>query len=109
MRKQYQHTDARSCYFNSPHPALLCLLCSALLLLFPDCRQTKSTIQSLNISGVGILELDHESEGAAIQDALASQTGQRTVPNVFIDGKHIGGNSDLQNLQSSGELQKLLA
>jgi glutaredoxin 3 len=23
-------------------------------------------------------------------------TGQRSVPNIFIDHKHIGGNSDLQ-------------
>jgi glutaredoxin 3 len=28
--------------------------------------------------------------------ALRQQTGQRTVPNIFIGGRHIGGNSDLQ-------------
>lgn len=35
-------------------------------------------------------------DGAAIQDALHEITGQRTVPNIFIKQKHIGGNSDLQ-------------
>lgn len=35
-------------------------------------------------------------DGAAIQDALAEITSQRTVPNIFISQKHIGGNSDLQ-------------
>ncbi|KAJ5852116.1 uncharacterized protein N7529_011501 [Penicillium soppii] len=35
-------------------------------------------------------------EGSAIQDALLEISGQRTVPNIFIDKKHIGGNSDLQ-------------
>lgn len=32
-----------------------------------------------------------EGDGAEIQAALAEWTGQRTVPNVFIGGKHIGG------------------
>ena len=35
-------------------------------------------------------------DGAAIQDALEDITHQRSVPNIFIDKKHIGGNSDLQ-------------
>ena len=35
-------------------------------------------------------------DGAAIQDALAEITSQRSVPNIFIAQKHIGGNSDLQ-------------
>lgn len=47
-------------------------------------------------------------DGAEIQNALAELTGQRTVPNVFINHKHIGGNSDLQDKKASGELKKLL-
>lgn len=35
-------------------------------------------------------------------------SGQRTVPNSYIAQKHIGGNSDLQALFKSGELEKLL-
>lgn len=35
-------------------------------------------------------------DGAAIQDALEEITSQRSVPNIFIKQKHIGGNSDLQ-------------
>lgn len=34
---------------------------------------------------------DFEVDGGDIQSALAEWTGQRTVPNVFIGGKHIGG------------------
>ena len=44
-------------------------------------------------------------DGTAIQEALKDITGQSTVPNVFINHKHIGGNSDLQGLQG---LQNLL-
>lgn len=32
-----------------------------------------------------------EGDGPQIQSALAEWTGQRTVPNVFIGGNHIGG------------------
>lgn len=39
-------------------------------------------------------------DGSAIQDALAEMTSQRSVPNVFINKKHIGGNSDLQAKKS---------
>lgn len=45
-------------------------------------------------------------DGAAIQDALEEMTNQRSVPNIFIAKKHIGGNSDLQARKS--ELPKLL-
>jgi len=45
-------------------------------------------------------------DGAALQDALEDITGQRSVPNIFIEQKHIGGNSDLQ--AKKGELDDLL-
>ena len=45
-------------------------------------------------------------DGAAIQDALEELTSQRTVPNIFIGKKFIGGNSDLQAKKT--ELPSLL-
>jgi len=44
---------------------------------------------------VVVLELDNRKDGSAIQDYLAEKTKQRTVPNIFISGEHIGGSSDL--------------
>ncbi len=40
--------------------------------------------------------MDPADDGQDIQQALAQLTGQKTVPNVFIGKKHIGGNSDLE-------------
>lgn len=34
--------------------------------------------------------------------------GQKTVPQIFIDGKHVGGCDDLYSLDASGELNQLL-
>ncbi len=77
----------------------------------PYCSQAKSAIKKLGLdeSKVGILELDTMgSEGADIQAYLADKTSQRTVPNIFINQKHLGGCSDLLDAQKSGKLQQLI-
>ncbi|KAK6202390.1 thioredoxin-like protein [Scheffersomyces amazonensis] len=69
----------------------------------PYCKATKSTIGEITKDAY-ILELDELDDGEEIQAALLELTGQRTVPNVFINGEHIGGNSDVQALKSSDKL-----
>jgi glutaredoxin 3 len=39
---------------------------------------------------------------------LVKASGMRTVPQIFIDGKPIGGSDELHALDASGELEKLL-
>jgi len=41
-----------------------------------------------------LMYLDLMDTGAAIQDVLLEKTGQKTVPNVFVAGKHLGGCDD---------------
>ncbi|CAN1334855.1 GRXC1 [Linum perenne] len=55
-----------------------------------------------------VIELDKESDGDEIQGALLKWTGQRTVPNVFIGGKHIGGCDATLAMHQKGELLPLL-
>ncbi|PQK15706.1 hypothetical protein BB8028_0006g00290 [Beauveria bassiana] len=74
----------------------------------PYCKATKSLLSSLDAKAK-VVELDEEADGNALQDALEEISGQRTVPNVYIAKKHIGGNSDVQSLSSSGKLKALLA
>jgi len=61
----------------------------------PYCAATKTLLSELGAKYYSI-ELDQVDDGAAIQDALQEMTKQRSVPNIFIGKKHIGGNSDLQ-------------
>ena len=49
------------------------------------------------------------ANGAEIQAALLAKTGQKTVPNVFIRGKHLGGASDTEAAFEDGSLHGLLA
>lgn len=51
-----------------------------------------------------VFELDQMGNGGDIQATLASMTGQRTVPNVWVKGKHLGGNDDTQAAAASGKL-----
>ena len=55
-----------------------------------------------------IYELDKMPDGNDIQNSLLQLSGQRTVPNVFIKGQHLGGNDDSQRAAKSGKLQELL-
>jgi glutaredoxin 3 len=55
-----------------------------------------------------IIELDTMDNGSEVQAALLEISGQRTVPNVFIKGKHLGGNDDSQAAARSGKLQEML-
>ena len=57
---------------------------------------------------VRVVELDEVLEGPQIQSALLRMTDQCTVPNVFVNGKSIGGNDKVRELAASGELQPLL-
>ncbi|CAN8257557.1 unnamed protein product [Cochlearia groenlandica] len=71
--------------------------------------QVKTLFKSLEIEPL-VIELDElGSEGSQLQNVLEKLTGQYTVPNVFIGGKHIGGCSDTLQLHNKGELEPMLA
>ena len=55
-----------------------------------------------------VYELNEMDNGAEIQEELEKVTGQRTVPNVFVKGTHIGGNDDTQAAAKSGKINELL-
>ncbi|KAL1592542.1 hypothetical protein SLS59_009634 [Nothophoma quercina] len=51
-----------------------------------------------------VVELDEHPLGAKLQDTLAQMTGRRTVPNVLVQGKSIGGGDDMQELDETDKL-----
>ncbi|GAA5804142.1 Glutaredoxin-1 [Helicostylum pulchrum] len=74
----------------------------------PYCSKAKNLLKELGIEFFAI-ELDNEDQGAAIQQYLHDKTGQRTVPNIFIAGQHVGGCDSLFAAKANGSLKKLLA
>lgn len=71
----------------------------------PYCFRVKAV---LDARGATYREIDIEADPAAEQEMLRRSGGLMTVPQVFIDGKHIGGANELGELQSSGKLDELL-
>ncbi|KAG0238932.1 hypothetical protein BGW42_000093 [Actinomortierella wolfii] len=55
-----------------------------------------------------VFEIDLEPNGAEVQEYLQVKSGQRTVPNIFIRGQHLGGNSDLVAAVENGKLDRML-
>jgi glutaredoxin 3 len=47
-------------------------------------------------------------DGPDLQMALFKMTGQKSVPNVFVKGQHIGGNEETQNAAKEGKLKEML-
>ncbi|KAJ6795695.1 putative glutaredoxin-C6 [Iris pallida] len=73
----------------------------------PYCVRVKQLLTQLGATFKAI-ELDAESDGSETQAALAQWTGQRTVPNVFIGGNHIGGCDSVVAKHNGGKLVPLL-
>jgi glutaredoxin 3 len=61
----------------------------------------------LNRKGAQFEEINLDGKDKELTQ-LRERTGQRTVPQIFIDGKLIGGFTDLAALDSRGELDRLL-
>lgn len=70
----------------------------------PFCRRAKMLLEE---KGVQWKELDIEAEPAHRQ-AMMEASGRSSVPQIFINGAHVGGSDDLFALDVRGELDKLL-
>jgi glutaredoxin len=73
----------------------------------PFCNKVKQLFKSLNVV-FHSEDLDLQENGAAIQEELFNISGQKTVPNVFINKKHIGGCDKVHELHQSGQLMRLI-
>ena len=62
----------------------------------------------LDRKGAGFQEIDVTMDRAGFDAMVERAGGRRTVPQVFIDGQHIGGSDDLAALDARGGLDPLL-
>ncbi len=70
----------------------------------PYCRSAKNLFKN---KGVQFQEIDLSDKPDEFE-ALKQQTGLMTVPQIFVNGKLIGGYSDAAALDQKGELDPLL-
>ena len=71
----------------------------------PYCDNAKELIKA---KGLNYQEYLIDKDPAKREEMLARTNGRRTVPQIFINGDHIGGFDDLKQLNDSGKLDQML-
>ena len=71
------------------------------------CPYSKRAKQLLSGKGIKFEEFDVTHDVAGQQEMI-ERSGRRTVPQIFIDGVHIGGSDDLVDYDRSGALDRQL-
>lgn len=71
----------------------------------PYCARAKALLDS---KGAAFEEFDITMGGPRRTEMLDRANGRTTVPQIFIDGAHIGGSDDLAALDREGRLDPLL-
>jgi glutaredoxin 3 len=72
------------------------------------CTTAIETLEKRCDGSMKVYNLDEHKLGDSVQLVLGKMTGLSSVPNIFINGKHIGGNRELQALKKSKQLKELL-
>jgi glutaredoxin 3 len=71
----------------------------------PFCIRAKKLLAARGVAGIEEIRVDLDPER---RDEMMRITGRRTVPQIFIDDRHIGGCEELQSLDHQGKLAPLL-
>jgi glutaredoxin 3 len=71
----------------------------------PYCARAKSLLSQ---KGAPFREINAPNGSPERQQAIRRSGGRTTVPQIFVDGRHIGGCDDLVALDRAGALDPLL-
>ena len=74
----------------------------------PYCGYCAAAKRLLRSKGTDFLEINVVS-GPERRQEMVELTGQQTVPQILIGGRHVGGYAELSELETKGELDALLA
>ncbi len=71
----------------------------------PYCVNAERLLKSKGVTQINKIRVDLQPE---LRLEMMSKTGRRTVPQIYIGERHIGGFDDLRTLDLKGELDVLL-
>jgi len=72
----------------------------------PYCQAADRLLARKGVSDIERVRVDLEPARRA---EMRQKSGRSTVPQIWIDGRHVGGSDELHELDDSGQLDKLLA
>jgi glutaredoxin 3 len=70
----------------------------------PYCQRARGLLTGKNVT---LSEINVEDD-LKFREEMIARSNRRTVPQIFIGDKHVGGCDDLFELDRSGELDRLL-
>ncbi|HLB98995.1 MAG TPA: glutaredoxin 3 [Acetobacteraceae bacterium] len=74
----------------------------------PWCPYCSRAVNLLTKKGVAFREIDAPHGTPQRAESIRRAGGRSSVPQIFIDGRHIGGSDELAALDAKGQLDKLL-
>jgi glutaredoxin 3 len=75
----------------------------------PYCGYCRAAKHLLSKKGVAFTEIDVSDNLELRQEMIDRAYGRRTVPQIFINGVHVGGYDELAELERAAKLDPLLA
>ena len=72
----------------------------------PYCQRAEALLRQRGVETIEKIRIDLDP---AARDQMMARTGRRTVPQIYIGERHIGGFDDLAALDREGGLTPLLA
>ena len=72
----------------------------------PYCQAADRLLMRKGVSEIERVRVDLEP---ARREEMVQKSGRRTVPQIWIGGRHVGGSDELHDLEYSGELDQLLS
>ena len=72
----------------------------------PYCQMAERLLKSKGVAEIDKIRVDTDP---ARREEMMSRTGRRTVPQIYIGERHVGGFDDLAELDREGGLAPLLA
>lgn len=72
----------------------------------PYCVLAERLLRAKGVTDIEKIRVDLQPE---LRAEMMQKTGRRTVPQIYIGERHVGGYDDLAALEHSGELGRLLA
>ncbi len=74
----------------------------------PMCNYCSAAKHLLNKKKINYEEIDIGYDDKKREEMLKKSNGAKTIPQIFIEEKHVGGYVELKALENKGELDRLL-
>ncbi len=72
----------------------------------PYCVRAEQLLRRKGVGDIEKIRIDLHPEQ---RDVMIQKTGRRTVPQIYINGEHVGGYDDMAALDRAGKLDLMLA